>query len=203
MARRETYEDLSFILLLLPLIASGGYALLLWTSSGLSAILPQSVYLAVTRSPQIFLLGLFGVLAATFIDVTTAEPEKRWDEALVFSRTLQRYAIIILVLAFATALYSAGFDFGAAASNFVVGRYNVIFPALLFLFSFAITTPLKVEKLANPQVLALIALLAVPFVLDEVGKRNVMLGLLGSFVLILLAGGVLFWGQRAKKAVPA
>lgn len=203
MARRETYEDLSFILLLLPLIASGGYALLLWTSSGLSAILPQSVYLAVTRSPQIFLLGLFGVLAATFIDVTTAEPEKRWDEALVFSRTLQRYAIIILVLAFATALYSAGFDFGAAASNFVVGRYNVIFPALLFLFSFAITTPLKVEKLANPQVLALIALLAVPFVLDEVGKRNVTLGLLGSFVLILLAGGVLFWGQRAKKAVSA
>src|SRR5437016_5888200 len=70
-------------------------------------------------------------------------------------------------------------------------------PALLVLLSFLIVTPFSLRSLTQAKTVAIILLLAVPVVIDEVGKRNILLGLGGSLLLTILAAAMLSW--KGKK----
>lgn len=203
MNRRETYEDVSFLLLFVPFSASGLYALYLWAGHGLSFFLPEQAYLGVTRNPNIFLLGTLAVLLSVILEVSIEDPPRRAERAASVSRRLQRLAAASFVLAIIAAWYANGFarDFGGTGLDVFLGRYTIVFPALLILLSFLIATPLRLGSLAQTKTLAIILLLAVPAVIYEVGRRNTQLGLAGSLLLTILAVSLLNWKSKPKQSL--
>ena len=94
-----------------------------------------------------------------------------------------------------TAWYASGFspDLSGTGADLFAGRYTIVFPALLVLLSFLIVTPINLRSLAQAKTVAIILLLAVPVVINEVGKRNTLLGLGGSLILTILAAVMLSW----------
>ncbi|HLQ03475.1 MAG TPA: hypothetical protein VK114_01645 [Nitrososphaerales archaeon] len=201
MNRKEMYEDGSFLLLLVPFSAAALYALYLWAVQGFSYFLPEQVYLGVTRNPDLFLLGILGIILSTVMEVSSEERARRSERVLLLSKRLQKLAAASLVLAIITAWYANGFspDLSRTGADLFTGRYTIVFPALLVLLSFLIVTPINLRSLAQAKTVAIILLLAVPVVINEVGKRNTLLGLGGSLILTILAAVMLSW-QSDKRS---
>lgn len=188
MSSRGRYEDASTLLFLVPFIASGAYAVYLWATTGLTAVLPTSVYLTVTRDPYVFLAGTVAVLAGVLVDLSGFDPQKRRERLSWDSGYLQKTAAACFVLSLLMAWYSNGFtDVSGAAEDFVVGRYSIVFPALVFLFSYLVNPSLKTGGAASYRFLGFLAMLAVPAVVYEVGKRNTIVGLV-SAVIVMAVG---------------
>jgi len=205
MNRREVYEDISFLLLLLPFFAAALYALYLWAGEGFSFFLPRQAYLGVTRNPYLFLLGTLAILLSTVMEVSNEERARRSERVLPLSRRLQKLAAASFVLAIITAWYANGFspDLSGTGADLFSGRYTIVFPGLLVFLSFLIVTPISLRSLAQMKTAAVILLLAVPAVIYEVGKRNTLLGLGGSLFLTILAAAMLSWkGKPSKKSLP-
>lgn len=190
MPKREAYDDLSFVLYLVPLALSAIYALVLWAQTGLSAILPQAAYLGVTKSPYVFLVGFTAVLLAATLDVTNEEEGPSRKRALFsVSSRLQKLALVSFVLALVAAWYSDGFsgNLSELVLTFLSGRYAMVFPALLMVFSFLILPTLNVQKQQYRGLLAVLCLLGVPAAIYEIGRRSIGLGYGVSALLIVLA----------------
>jgi hypothetical protein len=183
--------DVAFFLYLTPFIANFVYTLYLWASSGISLVLPQLVFLEVTQNPYVFLVGIAAVIFAGLLDVTGEEPGSRRPAVLKLSSRLQMIATVSIVLAAVSSLYAAHLDVGTALFNLLDGRYPLIFPALLVLFSFLILPTIKLPTSDYVGVVIVLLLLASPLVLHEVGKSNVAAALALS-LLMLLAAAVLF-----------
>lgn len=187
MSSRGRYEDVSTLLFLVPFLASGLYALYLWASSGITPILPAGVYLSVTRDPYVFLTGTLAVLAGLVVDMRGSEPASRRDRLAWDSSFLQKTAAACFILALIMAWYANGFyDLSGAAQDFVVGRYSIVFPALLVLLSYLVNPALRLSGAASAKVLGFLAMLAVPAVIYEVGKRNASVGLAAAAALMLV-----------------
>jgi hypothetical protein len=199
MSSKGRFEDLSALLYLVPFVASAVYAIYLWVRAGVTAILPPNVYLTVTRDPILFVLGSLAILLAVVLEVTSADPEERPSKVASVSNTLQSIALASLILAFLSALYSNGFfDLSGAATDFVVGRYALVFPAVLILFSYLVRAQFRVGALLSRRTLAIVSLLLVPASLYVIGKRQPALGLGAAFVFLLI--GVVPFVLPAKKA---
>jgi len=198
MSSRGRYEDASTLLFLVPFIASGADAIYLWVSSGISAKLPSSVYLDVTRDPYIFLVGILAVLAAVLLDVNGVDRQVRRERLAWTSGYLQKTAAACFVLSLVMAWYANGFlDLSGAAEDFVVGRYSIVFPVILVFFSYLVNPSLKVGGAASYKLLGFLALLAVPAVVYEVGKRDTVVGLASAVVLMIV--GVYLLIRTGKK----
>jgi hypothetical protein len=201
MSRRGYSEDVSTLLYLVPFLASGVYGLVLWIQNGISATLPPSVYLSVTRDPIIFIIGSLAVLLGVMVEVNSTDLAARRAKLMSLSNTLQSVAAASLILVFLSALYANGFtDLSGAATDLIIGRYGLVFPALLVLLSYALSVQLRLSTLANRKSLAVISLLLVPASIYVVGKRQTALGLFVA--LILLAAGVGLYLMPEKKATP-
>src|SRR3989475_6996423 len=199
MNRKEVSEDVSSLLLLVPFLAAAFYALYLWAVQGFSTYLPEQVYLGVTRNPDLFLLGILAIVLSTVMEVSSVERARRGERVLQLSKRLQKLAVASFLPAIITAWYANGFspDLGGTGADLFAGRYTIVFPALLVLLSFLIVTPFSLRSLTQTKTAAIILLLAVPVVIDEVGKRNILLGLGGSLLLTILAAAMLSW--KGKK----
>lgn len=199
MSGRRRYEDASTVLLLVPFVASGAYAIYLWVSGGLTAVLPSSVYLEVTRNSYVFLAGLGAVLLGLLLDLRGVDPQARRERLAWESGYLQKTAAACFVLSLVTAWYANGFlDVAGAADDFVVGRYSIVFPAVLVLLSYMLNPSLKLSGAASYRFLAFVAMLAVPAVVYEVGKRMVAAGLIAAAALIVV--GVYLFLMAGRKA---
>jgi len=187
MISRENREDVPFLLFLVPFAVSGLYAILLWVQTGVSATLPQTVFLQVTESPYVFLIGFIAVIAGVVMDVVYTDPLRRRAKLIEESTTLQIIAVTALVLGILSAWYSAGFDLGTAATNVLSGRYVIIFPALLVIFSFLMLPAVNIRKDQTNIVVIAVLLLAIPLVVDEVGKRSFFTGMLLGLALLVAA----------------
>jgi hypothetical protein len=202
MSSRGRYEDLSTLLYMLPFAASGVYGLVLWVQSGISATLPTSVYLTVTRDPILFMVGTLSVLLGLMVEINSTEVSARRLRLQSMGGTLQSMAAASLILVLLAAWYSNGFtDLGGAATDFVIGRYGIVFPAMLVLLSYLISAQFRLASVASQKGLAVIAMLLVPVSLYEVGKRNLFLGLFIAFVLLLAGLGIYLYPE--KKSAPA
>jgi hypothetical protein len=201
MSERARADDLSALLYLVPFIASGAYGLLLWVQEGISAFLPSGVYLTVTRDPILFAVGSVAVMLGVVVEARAAEPGSRQTRLSAVSGTLQAAAIASLILTFIAALYANGFvNVADAATDFIVGRYGLVFPAMLVLLSYLITVQFRVESLKSPRTLGIIALLLVPVSIYEIGKRQTALGLGVAFVLLIVGlAPFLLPSRRARK----
>jgi len=199
MSGRGRYDDASTVLYLVPFFLSGVYAMYLWAASGPSLVLPGTVYLTVTRDPVVFVLGTLAVFGGLLLDLRGKDPAHRAAALSAQSSFLQKMAAASFTLALAMALYSNGFlDLTGAAVDFVVGRFGVVFPAILVLLSYLITAPLGLGSLKSSFALGMIALLLVPAVVYELGRRNAIAGLTGAALLII--AGVLLFLRSASKA---
>lgn len=200
MSSRGRYEDASTLLYLVPFIASGAYAIYLWVSSGLTPLLPASAYLQVTRDPYVFLAGTFAVLVGVILDLRGSDPQKRRERLAWTSGYLQKTAAACFILSLLMAWYANGFlDISGTADDFVVGRYSIVFPALLFLLSYMVNPSLKLSGARSYKFLGFLAMLAVPAVVYEVGKRSTVIGL-SSATVFLVIGLYLLLGSGPKPA---
>lgn len=187
MSTRGRYEDISTLLYLVPIVGGIVYAIALWIQSGVSLVLPSDVYLAVTRDPILFMAGTLAVLLGLMIEVNSTEPAARPSKLASLGRTVQSIGIASLVIVLLSAWYSNGFtDLAGTATDFVVGRYGIVFPAMMVLLSYLLTARFGFRSLADRKVMAMVVLLLVPVSIYEIGKRQIALGLGVAFVLILI-----------------
>jgi hypothetical protein len=135
----------------------------------------------------VFLIGFVAVIAGVVIDVVYTDPALRRAKLVQESTTLQIIAVTALVLGILSAWYSAGFDLGTAATNVLSGRYVIIFPALLIIFSFLMLPAVNIRKDQTNIVLIAVLLLAIPLAVDEVGKHSFFSGMLLGLALLVAA----------------
>lgn len=200
MSRSGYAEDASALLYLVPFALSGIYGLVLWAQSGASLLLPTSVYLTVTRSPYVFVAGTLAILAGVVLETSEIDPQGRQQKLASVGKELQAVAVASLVLVVISAFYANGFlDVSGAASDFMAGRYGLVFPTLMIVLSYLITAKFNFGGLAQRRVLAMVVLLLVPASLYEVGKRSIMVGLAAAF-LLLVAGAALLLIPEKKEA---
>lgn len=194
------YGDLTAILYLVPFLASGIYGAYLWAQAGLSLSLPSSVYLTVTRDPYLFILGSLSVMLAVVLDTRGAAPPQRKAKLASLGATLQSIAIASLILVLIAAFYANGLNVGGAADDFIVGRYGLVFPAVLVLLSFLVTAQFNLSSIAKPKTLAIVALLLATASIYEIGMRQVALGLGIALVLIIIGLSAYVLPERKKSA---
>ena len=197
MSKKVSSDDASVLLYMVPFIASGVYALYLWTASGISSVLPGSVYLTVTRDPILFLVGTFSVMLSVVLEVSSTSPAGRPAKLGSVGGTLQTIAAASFILAVVCALYANGFtDVSGAANDFFVGRLDLIFPLVMVLFSYLITARFNLDSLRTPVILGIIAMLLVPVSAYEIGKRSTILGLAVAFVFMIAGLGLFLMSDR-------
>jgi hypothetical protein len=202
MSTRGRYEDVSTLLYLVPIVVPIVYALVLWVQNGISLVLPSSVYLTVTRDPILFIGASLAVMLGLIIEVNGTEPAARAAKLASLGGTLQSIAIASLVLVLISALYANGFtDITGAATDFIIGRYGIVFPAALVLLSYLMTVQFKLPGVTKRQILAAIALLLVPVSLYEIGRRQTALGIVIAFALLVI--GLALYLVPEKKPPPS
>lgn len=200
MSRDGFRDDASVFFYLVPFIASGVYGLFLWVTSGVSATLPTSVYLSVTRDPYIFLVGSFAVLLGAIIEVNSAVPSERGSRLSSVGGTLQTVALSSFVLALLAAWYANGFlDISGMASDFIVGRFSLVFPALLVLLSYLLTAQFNLKGLRNQRMWGIVFLLLVPVAIYEIGRRQAAVGLGVAFILMVAGVAILLVRFRSRE----
>lgn len=183
--------DVALFLYTAPFILNFLYALYVWSGVGFSSILPQLVYVEVSQSPYIFLLGFGAVLLASVLDFDSEPSGSKRAGVLALSRRLQTLALAAIILSFVAALYSASGSVPAAVLDMLDGRFPLVFPALILFFSFVILPSVKLQG-ANMKNLAVVVLLiASPVALYELGKRETAAGLGVSLIFVLLAAYLL------------
>ncbi len=199
MNTRGYAEDFSTLLYIVPFLASGVYGLVLWVQGGLSLVLPASVYLTVTRDPTLFIVGSLSVILGVMVEVNSTDPAARPAKLVSLGVTLQSIAVGSLVLVLISALYANGFtDLTGAAADFIIGRYGLVFPAMLVLLSYLITVKFRLASLANRKVLAVVAMLLVPASLYVIGKRQITLGLVIALALLLVGLGMYLLPEKKQ-----
>ncbi len=198
MSNRGFSEDVPALLYIVPFLLSAVYGLYLWARAGISAVLPTDVYLTVTRDPYVFLLGSFAVIFGVVLDTSRTDGDRQ-AKMRTTADTLQSIAIASLVLALLGAWYSNGFQhLTSTFTDFIVGRYSVVFPTLMVLLSFLLTINVRGESLRNPKFLGVVALLAVPAVVYEVGKRATAVGVALGLVLLVIGVWVFMRSERTQ-----
>ncbi|MBI3840503.1 MAG: hypothetical protein HY297_00860 [Thaumarchaeota archaeon] len=191
--------DASALIYLFPFAAAGAYGLYLWIAAGISATLPSGVYLSVTRDPILFVAGSISVMLGFAIDVVSSGPSSRKARLGSLGNNLQTMAVVSLVLLIFTALYANGFtNVSGAVSDLLVGRFGLVFPAVLVLLSYLATASFNLNSLRNPRAVGIIAMLLVPAVLYEIGRRSVAVGALMALLLVFLGMALFFGGWRRK-----
>lgn len=201
MSSRGYAEDLSTLLYIVPFLASGVYGLVLWVQAGVSLILPPSVYLTVTRDPTVFIIGSLSVLLGVMVEVNSTDPAGRRAKLVSVGGTLQSIAVASLILVLISALYANGFtDLSGTAADFIIGRYGLVFPAMLVLLSYLITVQFRLASLTNRKVLAVVAMLFVPVSLYEIGKRQITVGLVIALLFLLVGLGMYLVPERKQTA---
>ena len=199
MSARGRYEDLSTILYLVPFAASGVYGLVLWVQNGISLFPTSSVYLGVTREPAIFMIGTGAVLLGVVLEVNGTDLALRRNKLAALSGTLQSMAAASLILVLLAAWYANGFtNLTGAATDFIVGRYGLVFPAMLVLLSYLISAQFKLASLSDRKTLGIVAMLLVPVSIYEIGRRQLFVGLLVALVLIVVGVGVYLFPTKKK-----
>jgi hypothetical protein len=198
MSSKGLPEDIPFLLYMVPFLLSGGYGIYLWVKSGLSRLLPTTVYLTVTRDPYVFAIGSFAVLLGVIAEVSSAEVAERQAKVKSVAYSLQIIAVASFLLAVLCAWYSNGFvHISETANDFIVGRYSIVFPAIMILLSYLITLQVKVEAVSDPKVLGAIAMILAPLAVYEIGKHHTTIGL--AIGLALIIGGVFLFVRGSGK----
>jgi hypothetical protein len=187
MNRTELYRDTATIFFIIPFISPTLYAIYLWSAYGFSSFLPSSVYLQVTRDPYIFLIGIFSVILASVIEIASYNQGEREQCLWLISSNIQKIALSSFVLAFVISWYSINFtDISGTVLDFFEGRFNIIFPSFLVLYSFLLVVPIRKQWITNKYFISSFLLILIPPVI-YLGRREPLLSFILAFLLLILA----------------
>ena len=199
MNKKVNLDDISVLLYMVPFIASGVYAIYLSVVDKVSYVLSSSTYLTVTRDPNLFLLGTFCVFLGAVIEISSTSFESRTGRIADVGRTLQNISLTSLILAIICVLYANKFtDFSGAANDFVSGKFSFVFPIVMLALSYLVTARFSVGEIKTPSILGIVALLLVPVSLYELGRKNTILGLVTTFILMTIGLGLLLLSRRSS-----
>ncbi len=199
MQRTETAENASFILYLLPIVASAAYALSAWVSEGLSSNLPVTIYFTVTKNPYLFLLGFTSVCLAVLIDVYGSPADSRLNKLTENYRQTQMLATVCLLSA-AVFVWSAA-EYSPSTGRFLQilleGRYALIYPLTLFMLSMLLNPSINLGFLSLSRLLrnaSVILLASSPIILYGLWRLQASWAvvLLLTFVALLSGLTLLF-----------
>ncbi len=193
--RAETTENISFILYLVPLISSTIYAISLWASEGLSLILPETVYLSVTKDPYLFLIGFLAICCAVLIEVFGSSKESRLSIIEANSRQIQVLAVISFSAAVLSVWSTIGYSFNISRILQILleGRYALVFPLMLFILAFLLNTSLRFNLLSFNNLVknvSLILMISSPLIFYGLWRIHVPWEGIISITLITLITGV-------------
>ena len=197
MSSKGRLEDLTTVLYMVPFLVSGLYGLFLWVRQGISSMLPNAVYLDITRSPYVFILGSLSVMVGLVVEMNGTPLPGRKAKLASLANTLLGIAGASLFFAVLGALYASGLHLGTTASDFIVGRYDLVFPVVMVVLSILLSAQFRWSALGDRKVLAVIALLLVFPSIYEIGKRQVTLGL--GLALAFLVLGMAAYLLPARK----
>lgn len=184
--KRDSAEDVTFILYILPILINGLFGLWSWVAGGADLASLQKTYSNITREPVIFLAGLLAVCAAVILDVKYAAGS---PEAV--DRRVTRLAYFCFIAALIIALISAGFNLPRCLTLFLQGRYALIFPALLVALGFLIRLRgLVVSSKRLLRGLSLILLLFSPVTLYLLWRLSFAWFIIFSAPLILIVAAL-------------
>jgi hypothetical protein len=187
------------LLYLVPFIASGVYGLYLWIQNGLTSFLPTTVYLGVTRDPYVFVIGSLAVLLGVVLDVSSSDTNTRGIKIKSVSESLQSLALVCIVLSLIGALYANGFiDLTGAVSDFVVGRYSIVFPTVLVILSYLMTIKVNIDSLFSNKFIAFVLLILSPAAVYELGRKNEAAGVSAGLVLVVI--GLFFFFRKSANS---
>ena len=206
MSGKGPLADISALLYVAPFAISGVYAIYLWAQVGISAVLPTTAYLGVTRDPIVFIIGTSAVLLGVVLDQMSFDASARAGQVPSLAKRLQSMAIASLVLALICAVYAnvgakPWVDFSGAADDFIVGRYALVFPVMLFMMSYFVSSKVSLTSLTSPRSLGMAAILAVPVLVYELGRRSAITGLGLGFAFLVV--GLVILMRKPKPAAPA
>jgi hypothetical protein len=196
MSERTSVGDISALLYLVPFAAAAIYAIVLWVQNGLSLELPSTVYLTVTRDPSLFIIGSLAFLLGVTMEIRSTEPDRRWAKLLSLSNTVQSVALASLVLVLICAVYANGLDLGGAASDFVVGRYGIVFPALLFLLSYLMRVKFELSAIRSTKFLGIVSMILVPGALYALGKLKTTADIPVALVFLVIGLFLFLWPEK-------
>ncbi len=194
MERTELTENISFILYLVPLVASAVYALAIWAAEGLSAALPPTVYLTVTKDPYLFLLGFAAVCAAVLIEIFGSPVGVKLSKLAENARQIQILAMICIATAILSVWSATGYSpsSGRILGILLEGRYALIFPLLLFILALLLNPTSNFGFLSPANLLrngSLILLIASPLVFYGLWRmRMPWPAIIGPTLIIIIAG---------------
>ncbi|MDG6988424.1 MAG: hypothetical protein JRN21_03770 [Nitrososphaerota archaeon] len=200
MSTKGRFEDISTLLYMAPFLVSGLYGLFLWARGGLSALLPNAVFLQITRSPYVFVVGTLCVMVGLAVEMRGTPLPARREKLASLASTLLAIAGTSLFFALAAGLYANGLGLGGTASDLIVGRYDLVFPVVMVVLSLLLTSQFRWSALSDRNVLAIIALFLVPASLYEVGKRQTALGLGLAFILMVAGLAAILMPTRDQAA---
>jgi hypothetical protein len=187
------------LLYLVPFIASGIYGLYLWIQNGLSSVLPTNAYLGVTRDPYVFIIGSLAVFLAVVLDVSSVDVARRGMKIKSISDDLQSLALACLVLSLICVFYANGFiHLTDTVTDFVVGRYSLVFPTVLVLLSYLITIKVNVDSLFSNKFISFVLLILSPAAVYELGRRNEAAGVGAGLALVII--GLLFYFRKSARS---
>ncbi|MBI2184914.1 MAG: hypothetical protein HYU39_08160 [Thaumarchaeota archaeon] len=200
MSSKETVDDISLVLYLTPLIVSTAYAFL---SVGIPLPLTSSIYLTVTKSSEVFLIGLAGVLAGLLLEVLTAPKAERTQRLANGSARLQWVAIACFVLAVLSAWSTQGVlpNISSLLTVFIDGRYALAFPLLVLVLSLLINPSVRLGAVGRtllidegPAILAIIA----PIVMFLLWRVSASLPLAFASAIITIAISTAIYLRRKQ-----
>jgi len=197
MALKDLGEDASFLLYLLPIIASIVYGAYEWyTIAHESTAMPGLAFLIVSKSPYLYLISISAICVGLIVDVASSLRQHREGILSAHAVRMQILSVIVLIIALAAAVSVANYNVVNGVSVFIAGRYALIFSFSLVCMSILLV-PRQILGTARAssyaEILGLLLIVASPVVL-YVGLK-VRLGFGASAVggiIIGIFGAVLF-----------
>ena len=196
MVSRDLGEDISFLLYFVPSVISIAYGIYEWYSVGRgSGTMPGTAYLIVSKSPYLYLISMVAVCAALVIDVASTPVNEREPVLGINAARMQILSVIVIIVSLAAAISVGGYNLSTGFSDFIEGRYALIFSFSLVAISILLV-PKQILGSARPsaygEVLGLLLIVAAPIVLYLALKASInfdvsailaiVVGLIGLYV---------------------
>jgi hypothetical protein len=202
---RDLGEDVAFFLYLVPIIASIIYGIYEWYQFGpKSHSMPGVAYVVVSKDPYLFLGALAAVCLGFIFEVRETPMNERVSVISANARRMQYLAIIVLIISFAAGISAGGYDIANGASNFLTGRYALIFAFFLIGFSVLLSPKQilgNVKITVAPEFIGLLLMALSPFVFYGATKLKLPFSFAESAGIIVLIIGIvmLVGGPRLLK----
>ena len=163
-----------------------------------STSMPLTAYIIVSKDPVLFVLSLVAICIGFVMEVRGSSSGERTMIVSANTSRMQILAVTVLIISFAAAISSGGYDVGNGTLNFLTGRYALIFAFFLIGFSILLSPSQMIGNVklsVAPEFIGLVFVALSPFVYYSALKVHLHYSeAAGSALVVLIIGIVLVLG---------